>query len=323
MVTAPLAWRSPFRLPPQGAPLRLAFVGQSTSFRASALGDEAPGMRTTFLDFRKGADAERLRSELDAFAPHLVMVFEPQIVPAGLFAGLRTVVLGFLTEPVPRTLAGKVHADLAARREELGQVDPANFDRVVSFDPSVAELATGAVAVWRSLPLPVADRYYAPVRALRTPVRPLFIGRSTPHREWMLETAREDFDVVHHGLGIGADDLAALIADHEVAVNVHEQRYLSFEPRVPLHLAAGHLVLSEPLAPAHGLEKGIDYLEIGTPGALHSLLERLSRYPHLHHGVRVRGRRKAEQFRASRVYPRLIADVFADLSAFGSARSPA
>jgi hypothetical protein len=37
----------------------------------------------------------------------------------------------------------------------------------------------------------------------------------------------------------------------------------------------------------------------------------------------VRGRRKAEQFRASRVYPRLVADLLADVRAFGSARVPA
>ena len=36
--------------------------------------------------------------------------------------------------------------------------------------------------------------------------------------------------------------------------------------------------------------------------------------------VRVRGRLKAEQFRASRVWPRLVHDLHADLEAFGSAR---
>jgi hypothetical protein len=39
--------------------------------------------------------------------------------------------------------------------------------------------------------------------------------------------------------------------------------------------------------------------------------------------VRVRGRRKAEAFRASRVYPRLIADLWADLRVFGTHRAVA
>jgi hypothetical protein len=39
--------------------------------------------------------------------------------------------------------------------------------------------------------------------------------------------------------------------------------------------------------------------------------------------VRVRGRRKAEQYRASRVWPRLIEDAIADLDAFGTERRAA
>ena len=77
--------------------------------------------------------------------------------------------------------------------------------------------------------------------------------------------------------------------------------YWSFENRVCLHLAAGHLVLSEPLSPQHGLEPGIDYLEVSHAGAIAFLLGRLKRFPRTWHRVRVRGRLKAEQFRASRV----------------------
>jgi hypothetical protein len=37
--------------------------------------------------------------------------------------------------------------------------------------------------------------------------------------------------------------------------------------------------------------------------------------------VRIRGRRKAEAFRASRVYPRLVHDLLLDLDVFGTERS--
>ena len=323
MATAPAARRTPYRPPPPGAPLRLAFVGQSTFFRACAL-EDGPGVRTTFVEFRKDGDAERMRTSVEAFAPHAVVVFRPEVVPEGLFAPLRVPVLGFLTEPLPRTFSGgKVDEDLRLRLWELEHADPANFDRVVSFDPYIAETATAAVPVWRSLPLPVADRYYGPVAPMRSPPRALFVGKSTEHREWMLRLAKHDFDLVHYAFGVDADDLAALLREHEVGVNLHNQRYLSFENRICLHLAAGHLVFSEALSPTHGLEHGLDFIEIESPDNLHWQLEQLSRFPRLYHPVRVRGRRKAEQFRASRVYPRLIADLFADLAAFGSPRSPA
>jgi hypothetical protein len=51
------------------------------------------------------------------------------------------------------------------------------------------------------------------------------------------------------------------------------------------------------------------------------VLEVLSRYPGTWHAVRVRGRLKAQSFRASQIYPRLIADLRDDVAAFGSERS--
>src|SRR3954454_16679192 len=125
MVTAPVARRSPFPLPPPGAPLRLAFVGQATFFRACALEDDIPGVRTSFFEYRRDGDARALRSALEGFAPHAIVVFRPDVVPSGVFAGLGAVILGFLPEPLPRTLDGEIHEHLARRLWELGHVDPA------------------------------------------------------------------------------------------------------------------------------------------------------------------------------------------------------
>ncbi len=83
-------------------------------------------------------------AELQAWRPHVVLVFRPEIVPAGLFANLRAATLGFLTEPLPRA-HGLRHPDLTARLRALKAVDPANFDRVVAFDPNIATAASKAV----------------------------------------------------------------------------------------------------------------------------------------------------------------------------------
>ncbi|HEV2062444.1 MAG TPA: hypothetical protein VGR12_06290 [Solirubrobacteraceae bacterium] len=310
----------PYPTPPAGRPLRLAFVGQRTFFEVCALGDERPDVHTRFLEFRRHGDAGALRRDLDAFAPHVVVVFRPEIVPAGTFRGLRAATLGFLTEPIPRDAAGG-HHDLDRRRWELEQVDAGSFDRVVSFDPLIAPTAESILPVWRSVPLPVSDRLYRDVTPVTGKPRVLFVGRSTPHREQMLADAKADHpDLLHEAFGVGAADLERLLAEHEVGINLHNDTYWSFENRVCLHLAAGHLVISEPLSPQHGLERGIDYLEISHGGALSHLLDRLERFPRTWHRVRVRGRLKAEQFRASRVWPRLVHDLHADLAAFGTSR---
>ena len=53
------------------------------------------------------------------------------------------------------------------------------------------------------------------------------------------------------------------------------------------------------------------------------MLERLARFPEMHQRVRVRGRMKAEHFRASRVFARVVHDLLADVAAFGPLRATA
>lgn len=306
-----------------GEPLRLAFVGQQTYFEACALSEVSARVRTTYVDFREGADPVAMRAALDRFAPHAVIVFRPEIVPAGTFDGLRALTVGFLTEPIPRigrTRPGKAHPDLRRRREDLRKADPGNFDRTVAFDPMIIPAADEILPVWRALPIPVADRFYAAAAPIAGQPRLAFIGRSTPHRESFLRHPKHELDILHVAFGLHGDELDALMATIDVAVNVHNEPYPSFENRVCLHLAAGHLVVSETLSPTHGLEPGIDYLEFSEPDELLSMLRTVARHPGAYQRVRVRGRRKAEQYRASMVWPRLVADAFEDVAAFGTAR---
>lgn len=309
----------PYPTPPSGAPLRLAFVGQGTFFEACALRRDGGGLATRFVEFRQDGDAERMLAEVRAFAPHVVLVFRPEIVPRGAFAGLEAATLGFLTEPLPRS-RDRFHRDLGIRLRQLRRVDAGNFDRIVAFDPNIVPAAEEVLPVWRSLPLPVDDRFFADVQPLAGTPRTMFVGRSTAHREWLLEPSKHSFDVLHVAFGVDATRLDALMREHHVGINLHNEPYPSFENRVSLHLAAGHLVLSERLDPTHGLEPGIDFLEVASPSQLHDTIALLRSAPNVHHRVRVRGRMKAESFRASRVYPRLVHDLLLDLRAFGTER---
>lgn len=311
--------RMPYPTPPLGAPLRLAFVGQRTFFEACALTGATPGLETRFVEFRQDGDPTPMLASLTGWRPHVVLVFRPEIVPHGLFADLQAATLGFLTEPLPRA-AGPEHADLAARLKMLERVDRGNFDRIVAFDPNVVAAAERVLPVWRSLPLPVDDRFFADVTPIAGRPRVMFVGRSTEHRERLLTPSKHSFDLLHVAFGVDASRLDALMREHDVGINLHNEPYPSFENRVSLHLAAGHLVISEPLDPTHGLEAGIDFVEVASPEALHETLALLQRFPNIHQRVRVRGRMKAEGFRASCIYPRLVHDLLLDLRAFGTER---
>ena len=300
--------------------LRLALVGQATFFE-TCLPPSSRWLDPSFHEFRRDGDVDRLLARLHALKADVVCVFRPELIPAGALHGLDALTLGFLTEPLPREAMGAPHEDLERRLWELGHVDASNFDRIVAFDPFIAPAASSSLDVWRSIPLPVGDRYFRPVGApLRGRPRLLFVGRSTPHRERVLMDVKHRYDLLHLAFGVGASELEQAMREHDVGINVHNQHYPSFENRVCLHLAAGHLVLSEWLSPSHGLEAGMDFIEITGPGSLWQAVEMLGRFPGLWHRVRVRGRLKAEQFRASRVWPRLLHDAIADVAAFGTAR---
>jgi hypothetical protein len=311
------------------APLRLAFVGQQTFFRACAWEEDSARATTTFIEFRDGRDPELLREQLRAFAPDAIVVFRPETVPHGVLADFAVPILGFLTEPISRTTGGGAsHWDLEQRRAQTARMDRQNVDRIVSFDPLIVPTVDAVMEVWRSLPIPVADRLYKPVRrpaadGSAAAGRMLFVGRSTVHRERFLADVKHRFDLLHVAFGIQVDELERLLDRHEITFNIHNEPYPSFENRVLLHLAAGHLVISEPLSPTHGLEPGVDFVQVTEPDELTHVAATARADPAAFLPVRVRGRQKAELVRASRVWPALIRDLFADLHAFGTHRDAA
>jgi hypothetical protein len=260
--------------------------------------------------------------------------------PKVLFVGRSTEHRERMLAPAKELFPDLLHMAFGVGADELEELLAAHDvgvnvhnDTYLSFENRVClHLAAGHLVISEPLSpthglehgvdyVPVGDRYFQAVGApLRGHPRLLFVGRSTPHRERVLMDVKHHHDLLHLAFGVGAGDLEQAMAEHDVGINVHNEDYPSFENRVCLHLAAGHLVLSEWLSPAHGLEAGMDFIEITGPGSLWHAVEMLGRFPGLWHRVRVRGRMKAEQFRASRVWPRLLHDAIADVGAFGSAR---
>jgi hypothetical protein len=297
--------------------MRLAFVAQATYFHYCALEEPAGGVEPRFFDFRAGADPEPLAGALREFDPDVVLVFRPEIVPEGTFDGLRAVTAGFLTEPLPRTDAGPAHPDLERRLADLEKVHAPSFDRIVSFDPLIVPTVEKLMPVWQTMPIPVADRYFAPVAQPRATRRVLFTGRSTTHRESILGPAKHVFELAHLAHGVTDERLIDFLGDSDVGVNLHNEDYPTFENRVCVYLAAGLLLISEPLSPEHGLVPGSDFLEIENADELHSALLAFHEDAEAFRPLRERGRRAAERFRASSVYPRLVRELLRDVQVFG------
>jgi hypothetical protein len=308
--------------------VKACFVGQREYFEQCSLLEPAGGVEPFFVDHRGGSDPSPVRVALDSIGPDVVVVFRPETLPPGFLRGVEALTLGFNTEPIPRDASGRVHPEQAFRLSELAQTDASQFDRIITFDPMSAATAESAgVPVWRSVPLPVADHLYA--AALPPPARPpriAFVGYSTEHREQWLTPVKHDFDVLHvvTGLriaaGLDGSSTRELWGSIDVGINLHVGPFPSFENRVCLHLAAGHLVVSEPLDPSHGLEPGIDYVQVRSPAVLRRVISTLHTDPDTFRSIRIRGHAKSSTFRASSVYPRLLRDFAADVRAFGTSR---
>ena len=259
-------------------PLRVAFLGPAATFGAHAMHAPADGVDPVFADPRHATPLD---------GADVVIA----LAPSG---------------PPPDTGA----ATLAV----IGPDDaaPEGFDRILRTPgPELAQPA------WRSRPLPVDDRLYGDPTPSAQPPRALFVGRATPRREWILTPAKHDHDVVHYTHGLTGDALAEALRKADVGIALNAEHEHGFPSQTLLHLAAGQLLLSERLTPGCGLEPGIDFLEIDSRDHLLTLLIQLRWRPDAYERIRVRGRLKADEHRASRVWPRIARDLLHDLRVFG------
>jgi hypothetical protein len=290
-----------------GEPLRVAFVGPRVWLDGCCPPIATHGMMgARFEAAAPGGDGERMQAAVDAFRPHVSVVFDPPSLSAERLGLLPGVTLGVLVAGLPE--------------ERVAQA-ASSLDRVVSFEPALTGARVGGQEIWRAIPPPVSDALYGEVRLLHHLPRAISIGRSSLHRERMLLPAKHHHDLLQVIHGVSGEPLAELLGEYDVGVYVAGEPGGGFGHQVGVHLAAGHLLLSEHLTPAHGLERNIDYLQVDSPDGLVWVLDRLGRFPEMHQRIRVRGRLKAEQYRASRVFSRLTHDLLCDVRAFGSSRS--
>jgi hypothetical protein len=279
----------------------------------------AGGIVPAFVDHL----ADDLAQQVTTLAPDVVVVFGPDRLAPGLAGSLPAITVAHVLDAVALPddddgSAWRVTDDSAPSPTRGFAAD--EYDRVLAADSRVAR-TDGAAAVWRSPPLAVDDALYDSADSPLTGLRPLFLGESTVHREYYLTPAKHHYDLRHYAFGLAGEKLATVLRTTTVGVVLSPGAAPTFEAAAPLHLAAGHLLLAGALAPPRGLEGGLDHLTFEGPGDLVHLLYEIRGRPAAFEVIRRRGRVRAEEFRASRIWPRLLRDLLLDLEAFGSPRA--
>ena len=294
--------------------MRVAFVGSQPWMDCCTPPDgiAALELRSVVLTANDDAAEDDLASAitaLEGFDAHAMILLDAAHVPERLIEyakQARATTLGVLVGGAPHE-----HAHSLSR-----------LDRLVSFVPSLTGSRIGSQLLWRAIPPPISDVFYCgsdAVRPLHRAPRAMAVGRSTEHREVMLMPAKHHHDLLQVLHGVSGTWLAEIAREYDVGVFIARGPGGGFGWQVGMHLACGHLLLSDELRPRHGLERNIDYLQVESADELVSVLDRMGRFPEMHHRLRVRGRLKAEQYRASRVFARITHDLLADVRAFGGA----
>jgi len=300
--------------------LNVVLVGQPDYFEICHPGIDLDWGLISFLPFSSGGNETQLRYDLLELQPDVVIVYKPEMLQSNCLEGVNAARIGWFTEPVTRTDKASVaqnHAtrqrwgegiardsnDLQRRLDNAKGVVKENYDIFVSFDPLTLPALNEFVSVEHAFPLPVGDRTFCttPETFSTRPRRLTFIGRSTPYRDQFLLPILHEYDPLYICHGLHGNDLDYVMANTGIGLNLHNDHYPNFENRVPIHLARGHLVISEPLSPSHGLEPGQDFVEITSPDELAAVLNNIWDDPEPFRLIAIRGREKAEYFRSSNI----------------------
>jgi hypothetical protein len=313
------------RVDPRRRPVRLAFVGRAVEHAWSALSAPAGGVEPAWVEFREDGDPGDLLARLRDAAPDVVVAFAPERLPAGVLREVDAVTVGLLPDPLRLSQGaadvwtGEGLKEALAAEDALGHLAGlpiGDLDRLIVADPLLGR-GLEELPVWRSAPLPVDDALFAPPDDRPRRLHPLSLDESTEHRESYLINAKHFHELSHFAFGLAGERLREVLGSAGIGVVLHASQLRTFAPRAPLHLAAGHLLVCEPLVPPRGLEPGLDHLVVEAPDQLMRVLDQAALRPAAFERVRVRGRLKAEAFRASLVWPRLLGDLADDLAAFG------
>jgi hypothetical protein len=302
--------------------MRVAFVGQMEYFRFHFENDLNDLYEVKKFHLRWFDPPADYYEDLVAFRPDFTIVFRGEFLPVDLLPRLSGVKIAFSSEPMPKIIDGRpMHtADTLGRFRLFLTIFERAFDYIFHYDQSSESFfLSHGVQLSGFIPLPIATKTLKPLAT--KPWRDiLFFGRSTPHRENFLGLLKREFDILHiaHGFpgpkGEIERDFLPLICSFHVALNIHAENELSWEPRLQQMLACGSLVVSEPVSPNDYLVPGTHYLEVGSPAELYELCQEVLDHPAKFSYIRQNGLDQVRrQLSAHVVFPQLFANVAAGM----------
>jgi hypothetical protein len=256
-----------------GAGEPVVFAGQRNYFRASYADAVRAGWAFAHpVHPSSKGDFDGLPMLVETTGARTCVVFEPWLLaeqPAVVAAlraqGVR--LIGYSTEPVPRTDGSGAHWDQLRRLDNLRRARDAGYDLWIHHDPSSEEfLRMEGFEPLALHPLPVSEDLFHPEEVPRD-FDACFLGWSTPHREAWLSVLQGRYRTVHVAHGMFDEEARRLMNRSKLVVNLHCHDYPNFENRCVQALFCGRPLVSEELSGGY-LTPGDDYLLARSPAEM-------------------------------------------------------
>ncbi len=254
---------------------RIAFISQPEYFRVmyeDLLGMEDCEVREFPMKFDS---PESDFNGLLEFQPDYAFFFRGEFFPENLLKKITGKKIALSSEPFPRKIKGRWQytKDSVKRYLNFRSIRNKKFDYVFHYDAASLELfKKDGLNVAGEFVLPVSTEIYQPLN-LEKKWDIFFIGRSTPYREKYFTSLKHKFNFLHIAHGIWGPELVKYYNQAKICLNVHAENEISWEPRMQQMLAAGALVVSEPISPNKYLKPARDYAEAGTPQEMYQKVE--------------------------------------------------
>ena len=189
-------------------------------------------------------------------------------IPREVFTKLKGKNVFISTEPMPKYSNNKLVSSMDMYRRFFA-IDVLktyhNIDYFFHYEPSsISFLRKNNFNVQKVFYLPMATGTYKPAN-IQKDWDIFFIGRSTTYREQFLWKLKHYYNVLHIAHGIVGEELVRFINRSKIAINLHHENKISFEPRMQLYMACKILVMSEPLSPNDLFIKNEHYVEFSSP----------------------------------------------------------
>jgi hypothetical protein len=255
------------------------------------------------------ATAATMASLLD-FQPDVAIFFRPEFFANDLLSQLRGVKIGISTEPMPKYLNNTFHytLDSIGRFKSLLKAAALKFDYIFHYDAtSLSFMERMGVRVSGPLALPVATKTWRAAAPRDADWDLVFVGRSTEHRERHFGTLKRDLRFLHIAHGIIGKDALPYYHAARIGLNIHAEPELAWEPRMQQLMAAGLLVVSEPISPNDLLRPGEHFLEVRQPYETYETCRAIAANAGSFEPIRRAGYERVQRDLAARqVWPRLI-----------------